>query len=474
MFFNKFFFVINQGESDGDDEEVSFATQGQDLEDLVLRYAVPDELIWDIEDNQPRSIVSTDAPYRYNDIVHLIEGEQHTNGADASQPSVPPAPGTVSAVHPLLSRNGVDNVYSVNSSSQNQFSSSILPRNFRSSRQRMNRFPSTQISHGQSTISFGNFGAFASHSAGLNYQQGWTSNIGSLNSNNPPFLLQRLLGPSTSQNLLQLTRAMQPTRLVFTSNDYQLFTSGNWNETQIGPESNDSSMLNSIANVLTRWTEESKVLDSDSIYDCVSNLRYDITSIWEKYRDEEINERKEKRKELIEKERKDLLEKERLNEQSRAEKNRQQQKSQTETSQTTSASNLLEDSSSQNSDQPTSITTATNEEASNLSPNEQPQSERMEVSTQPNVIETEESNVEESNIQAPSEPEVIEMTCSERISTEHDMEIATSNQQTTQEPNQENPAANTDSTNLPEEGAIAASTSQPSSSTSGNSKYFHI
>ena len=82
-----------QGESDGDDEEISFATQGQELEDFV-RYAVsaPDELFWELDESSPR-IVNTDTPYRFNDLVHLIESEQHTNGADASQPTVPPAPG---------------------------------------------------------------------------------------------------------------------------------------------------------------------------------------------------------------------------------------------------------------------------------------------------------------------------------------------------------------------------------------------
>lgn len=454
----------------------------------MLRYAVPDELIWDLEENSSRII--TDTPYRYfNDFAHLFEGGQHTNGADVSQPTVPPAPGTVSALHPLLSRNSGDNVFAINNP-QNQYnSSSILPRNFRNSRQRLSRISTNQIPQVPSTITFGNFGALnaPAHSISINPQHNWQQPLGGLhhpNNNaqhsNTPVILQRLLGTQT-HNFLQLTRSIQPARLVFTSNDYQVFANqGNWNDTQMGPESNDSSMLNSITTAITRWTEESKVLDGDSIQDCVAGLKQDIISVWEKYRDEEMNERKEKRKELIEKERKrDLL---------RAEIQKQEQQSaaKSDTVVITSASNLIEGPASP--DQPPSITTDT---AANLiedqsqqeqleSQAESNETERME--TQPSVIDSENTEDNQPTTQNDQDEDVIEMTCSETISTEQEMEIANptqnqneiNNEETAEPNNTVEIATNQQSTTEQQvEGATASSSQQPiqeSSSTTANSK----
>lgn len=50
---------------------------------------------------------------------------------------------------------------------------------------------------------------------------------------------------------------------------------------------------------MKRRTEESRVLDGDSMHDCVASIKSDIIETLETLRDEEINERKEKRKELI-------------------------------------------------------------------------------------------------------------------------------------------------------------------------------
>ena len=48
-----------------------------------MRYTVADDLFWELDENSPR-IISTGAPYRFNDFVHLLESDQHTNGADVS------------------------------------------------------------------------------------------------------------------------------------------------------------------------------------------------------------------------------------------------------------------------------------------------------------------------------------------------------------------------------------------------------
>ena len=409
--------MFTQGESDGDDEEISFATQGQELEDFV-RYAVTDDLFLELDENSPR-IISTGTPYRFNDFVHLLESEQHNNGADASQPIVPPAPGTVSALHPLLSRNTGDNVYSVNSASQNQFNSSILPRGFRSSRQRLHRSSQLPQSHSlaQSVANMlpANAHLPTLHSAQQNWQSTLTNlHLGGVNhSNSPPIFLQGLLGPTNRQNFIQLTRAavQQPTRFtVYAPNDYQLFTN-NWNDTaQIGPESGDGSMLSAIANTITRWTEESKVLDGDSIHDCVANLKPAIIADWEKHRDEELNERKEKRKEMIEKDRK--------NESQRVDSSKSQQPEAAKASAGTGSGQPSTTTSEEAA--PVEETSTSDRPASSDGQAQTTESEQMEVTTVAQATGESSSGAPASAAQP---DEVIEMTCSETISTEQEMEV---------------------------------------------------
>lgn len=372
--------------------------------------------MWELDENSPR-IISHGTPYRFNDFVHLLESEQHTNGADASQPIVPPAPGTVSALHPLLSRNTGDNVYSVNSASQNQFNSSILPRGFRSSRQRLHR--SSQLPQSQSLAqSVANMMPANAHLPTLhNAQQNWQSTLTNLHlsgvnhSNSPPIFLQGLLGPTNRQNFIQLTRAavQQPTRFtVYAPNDYQLFTTNNWTDGgQIGPESSDGSMLNSIATAITRWTEESKVLDGDSIHDCVANLKPAIIAEWEKHRDEELNERKEKRKEMIEKDRK--------NEAQRADsKSQQPEATKASAGQSTTTAPVEES---------TTVEETSGQPAATGTQPATTESEQMEVQT--TVVQTTSEASSSAPTSSVAQPdEVIEMTCSETISTEQEMEVS--------------------------------------------------
>lgn len=448
-----------------------------------------------MDENSSR-IVSSDpvlAPYRYNDIVHLFEGEQHTNGADASQPTVPPGPGTVSAVHPLLSRNNGDNVYSVNSASQSQFNSSILTRNFRSSRQRLHR--SNQLPQGQSVASF-NLVPPSAHPT-LNPGRNWQPLLNNplhpsgVHNPNQPVLLQRLLGPSNTQNLLQITRAAIQPRLVFSSNDYQLFTTSNWNDNnQIGPESNDGSMLSSIATAITRWIEESKVLDGDSIHDCVANLKPDIVAVWEKHRDEEMNERMEKRKEMIEKDRKNQ---EQARQQAEKEKQQQQTTTTTISPETNPpASSITTSSNSDSQQQPSSnISNISNENSSNQTEQQQSSSnqvaENVVESEQMEVVTTQQTSSSADEIQTSStatsnqNDDLIEMTCSETISTEQEMEVTNPNE--TPEPNntveipnnqQQNAISNEENatgSNEPQQGASNASAAEQQPSNSGNSKF---
>ena len=54
--------------------------------------------------------------------------------------------------------------------------------------------------------------------------------------------------------------------------------------------------------VFLRWTEESRVLDGDSLHDCMTACKPDILTVVEKHRDAELNERREKKKKAAEEE----------------------------------------------------------------------------------------------------------------------------------------------------------------------------
>ncbi|XP_023930490.1 E3 ubiquitin-protein ligase HUWE1 [Lingula anatina] len=197
-------------------------------------------------------------------------------------PSVPPAPSNVTAMHPLL----------VRTADIHGAAGSVAARVHRTGRQRGTyRYnPSTQTLH--------------VHYPGNSLRQ----------QPNPPAILQRLLGPSTAADVLQLTNTLSHNtggghaRIVVRDDDFRVMSRDDdfffeeifqdpYMETGAG-----SSVLTSIPSALTRWTEESRVLDGDSINDCVTALKPDIVSTLEKYRDEELAERKEKRKKAAEEE----------------------------------------------------------------------------------------------------------------------------------------------------------------------------
>merc|ERR1719507_1750829 len=62
------------------------------------------------------------------------------------------------------------------------------------------------------------------------------------------------------------------------------------------------SALATVPNALVRWTEESRVLDGDSLHDCMTSCKPDILSVVEKHRDAELNDRREKKKKAAEEE----------------------------------------------------------------------------------------------------------------------------------------------------------------------------
>ena len=80
----------------------------------------------------------------------------------------------------------------------------------------------------------------------------------------------------------------------------------------------NSGVLSSVPSALARWTEEARVLDGDSVHDCLTCLKPDIIEDLEKRRDVELAERKEKRKKQAEEEA------------SRKEKNKKEDKNKTD------------------------------------------------------------------------------------------------------------------------------------------------
>ncbi len=267
-----------------EDDEASGYVDHDEMGDALFRYQDRDDgLVFDLEEMFPTSVLHVGD--RLSTLLPIL-GDEHTNGTDTAQPTVPPAPGNVSISHPLLVRHGDAASASVLSHSvtTNATAAGILAsRSHRSGRQRIYR-PS--------------LGASAAN------HHSWHIPSGTRHPN-PPAILQRLLGPNTAQDILQLTSSglgssSGPAQVILTSNDFHILaTDEDLYELQ-NPSNfisgNTTSTLGSVPSAMLRWTEESRVLDGDSLHDCVSLIKRDIIDCLEKHRDEEVAERREKKK----------------------------------------------------------------------------------------------------------------------------------------------------------------------------------
>ncbi|KAL1452364.1 hypothetical protein MTO96_006282 [Rhipicephalus appendiculatus] len=205
-----------------------------------------------------------------------IVPDESNNGADTTSPSIPPPPGTVASTHPLLVRHGDPQAGGGPSSRLHR---------------RTRGFRTQGAAHGGN--SSGTWHVYANRHP------------------NPPAILQRLLGPNTAQDILQLTSTFNPvasstaqTRVVFANSDFRILaTDDDIFEIQDPGTFVSSSGTGTLANIptaLVRWTEESRVLDGDSMHDCVAGLKPAILEVLERHRDEELAERREKRCKLQE------------------------------------------------------------------------------------------------------------------------------------------------------------------------------
>ncbi|XP_069142505.1 E3 ubiquitin-protein ligase HUWE1-like isoform X2 [Argopecten irradians] len=249
----------NDDDQDDDDDDDEEDEEGSDME------AEDEDDYNDLE-------IDTPAGHQFHDENNVF------NMDDMMFPLVPtvvpPAPSNVMAAHPLLTRQ--------------PDSHGVVARIHRGGRQRGTcRYnPSTQTLH-------------------VNFPR----------PPNPPVILQRLLGPATAADVLQLTSTLTsvagptPTRVVLSNDDLRIMSRPDedlFEELfqEPYPDSNaaGTGVLTYIPSTLTRWTEEAKVLDGDSINDCMTVLKPEIMEVLEQHRDEEVSERREKRKKAAEEE----------------------------------------------------------------------------------------------------------------------------------------------------------------------------
>merc|ERR1711892_591093 len=129
-----------------------------------------------------------------------------------------------------------------------------------------------------------------------------------------PAILQSLLGHNSVRDFLQLTGnhaglnvgPMRDATRVLVMDSGSGFAILDSLEDEIpgleGLGQGGGSALSTVPNALVRWTEESRVLDGDSLHDCMTVCKPDVLVVIEKHREEELAERREKKKKLLEEE----------------------------------------------------------------------------------------------------------------------------------------------------------------------------
>uniref|UniRef100_W8BYZ8 E3 ubiquitin-protein ligase HUWE1 n=1 Tax=Notamacropus eugenii TaxID=9315 RepID=W8BYZ8_NOTEU len=197
----------------------------------------------------------------------------------SSTTDIPPSARNIPAVHPLMVRHGDYNALTFGSG----FSTARLAQGFGRS-QRTLRQLTTNTGH---TIHV--------HYPG-NRQP------------NPPFSLQRLLGPSATADILQMSGSLPlqsrgRARLLMGNDDVHVIARSD--DELLDDFFHDQTTATSqagkfiIPTALTRWREECKVLDAESMHDCVSVVKVPIVNHLESLRDEELEERREKRRKQL-------------------------------------------------------------------------------------------------------------------------------------------------------------------------------
>ncbi|XP_038603573.1 E3 ubiquitin-protein ligase HUWE1 isoform X3 [Tachyglossus aculeatus] len=286
-------------EDDQDDEEGEEGDEDDDDDGSEM------ELDEDYPDMNASPLVRFERFDRDDDLI--IEFDNMFSSAT----DIPPSPGNIPATHPLMVRHADHSSLTLGSGSSTTRLAQGIGRSQRTLRQ---------------------LTANTGHTIHVHYPGNRQPN--------PPLILQRLLGPSAAADILQLSSSLPlqsrgRARLLVGNDDVHIIARSDdellddFFHDQ-GTATSQAGTLSSIPTALTRWTEECKVLDAESMHDCVS-VKVPIINHLESLRDEELEERREKR-------RKQLAEEEaKMADKAKEEKENKDQNSQGATSKTNSS-----------------------------------------------------------------------------------------------------------------------------------------
>ncbi|XP_069785223.1 E3 ubiquitin-protein ligase HUWE1 isoform X3 [Narcine bancroftii] len=256
-----------EDEDDQDDEEGEEEEGDEDDEDEEGSEMELDEDYPDIDE----SLVRFD---REDDLIIEFDN-MFSTAAD-----IPPAPGNIPATHPLMVRHADHSALTLGTGSS-----------------------TTRLTQGigRSQRAIRPFAANTGHTIHVHYPGNRQPN--------PPLILQRLLGPSAAADILQLSSSLPlqsrgRARLLVGNDDVHIIARSDddllddFFHDQTTTTS-QAGTLSSIPTALTRWTEECKVLDAESMHDCVAVVKLPIIQHLESLRDEELEERREKRRKQL-------------------------------------------------------------------------------------------------------------------------------------------------------------------------------
>ena len=275
----------DQAEVDDDDEEEGMIEESMEADGNLLRMiGGDDDFLFDIDEFIPANILRDGI----SGLIPMLEAEYPPSGgqsAETTQPTVPPAPNSVAVSHPLLNRNQ-EIAGGIMGNAANAPASILATRGQRMPRSRVSRYPR------DSTFPSAFNRHFPLHSRYANQ----------------PLILQRLLGNSSAQDYLQITTGStsNPGRVIMSGNEFHIIATDDVTDLFELHDANpymphgSNQTLGAIPSAMVRWTEESRVLDGDSIHDCIASIKPEVIGFLEEIRDQEIGERKEKRRKLIE------------------------------------------------------------------------------------------------------------------------------------------------------------------------------
>uniref|UniRef100_A0A3Q3JUL5 E3 ubiquitin-protein ligase HUWE1 n=1 Tax=Monopterus albus TaxID=43700 RepID=A0A3Q3JUL5_MONAL len=225
-------------------------------------------------------VLSTQAMQVENELVDLIDELLERDAGTVNSTiiaDIPPSPGNIPSSHPLMVRHADHGSLTLGVSGSSSRLAQGMGRSQRTLRQ---------------------LTANSGHTIHVHYPGNRQPN--------PPLILQRLLGPSAAADILQLSSSLPlqsrgRARLLVGNEDVHIIARSDdellddffHEQSSTGGQ---AGTLSSIPTALTRWTDECKVLDAESMHDCVAVVKVPILQHLESLRDEELEERREKRR----------------------------------------------------------------------------------------------------------------------------------------------------------------------------------